>query len=108
MIPIDIQLKALLYPITDYKKKYDCSTTINVSKGEIDKPNMSRFPEDTFIGRTFLGSDYVDGVEVSDYIKVYLGKGYFKCISRVMTDRYLNSTEYQASIRESKIDQIFK
>lgn len=78
MIPLDIRAKALFYPVVDYIKEYG-EDAGNVSTGEIIKsPNQpDRYPENIWIGRRFVGSR--DGY---DFIDVYLGKGYFKNISK--------------------------
>lgn len=80
MIPLDIRLKALLYPVTDYEKKYGDKNTVNEAKGEIVMGNMSpeRWPSDHFIGKTFTGI-----WDKYDWIQIYLGKGYFKVISKI-------------------------
>jgi len=82
-VPLDIMLKALFYPVVNYKKEYDCDKTINLANGEITKPNEDpeRYPDDVWIGSRFLGSYWNN--EECDTIQVYLGKGYFKLISRV-------------------------
>lgn len=98
MVPIDILLKSKFYSLVDYKKEYDDDTVLNISKGEIDKPNQSRFPDDIWIGKRFVGSN-----EIGDWIKVYLGRGYFKCISHVPYN--YNKQQY---IIDSKINKLFE
>jgi hypothetical protein len=82
-IPLPIRIKALGYPLINYQKNYgDQDPTVNYAKGEITKPNMSRYPDRLWIGRRFLGQGQDERGEY-DTISIYLGGGYFKLISKV-------------------------
>ena len=95
-IPLDISIKALFYPISDYKKLGYSGAAINVSKGEIRKTDNKpeNWPDDVFIGKRFAHSSW-DG-EDCHVIEVYLGRGYFKIISKT---KILNEVEIIAKIK---------
>ena len=82
MAPVDIFLKSLLYPVVDYALKYPGTDTVNYAKGEIEKLNLANTPEDIYIGRRYLG-DGRDEMGEYDTIYVYIGRGWFKLISKV-------------------------
>jgi hypothetical protein len=76
-------IKGLKYPVIDYAKAYGRhDETINYAKGELSKPNQSRWPEKVYIGKRFLGSGKDENGEY-DTISIYLGDGWFKLISKV-------------------------
>lgn len=73
--------KGLAHTTVDYAKEYDGDATVNHAKGELSKPNESRWLEDIWIGSRFLGSGHDEKGEY-DTISIYLGGGWFKLISK--------------------------
>lgn len=82
MAPIDIFIRSLFYPVVDYALKYDGDKTVNEAKGELYKPNQSRWPDSLYIGRQFVGSGRDDKGSF-DTGAIYIGRGWFKLISKV-------------------------
>lgn len=83
MTKLSAWIRGLRYPVINYKKEFgDQDRTINHAKGEILKPNQSRWPQDAYIGTRFVG---IGEDEKGDFdeISIYLGGGWFKLISKV-------------------------
>lgn len=76
-------LYGLNFPVINYQRKYgEDEPTINHAKGELSKPNETRWPEKVYIGTQFVESGKDDNGEW-DSISIYLGNGWFKLISKV-------------------------
>lgn len=81
-IPLDILTKSLLYPLLNYKEKYDDDLTINEAKGEIEKfkfSSVNKYP----VGKEVLRQVCDKGRIEYSTTWTHLGKGYFKQISKV-------------------------
>lgn len=82
MIPFIVLIRSLKYKIVNYKTEYNDGKMSNYAKGELNKPNQDRWPDDLYIGTQFVGSGS-DEKGCYDTISIYLGHGYFKLISKV-------------------------
>ncbi len=83
MIPLEIRLVSFTYSIIDYKKEYN-EEVDNLAKEEIEKINIknSLWPGDRVLRQSLdkEGNEY-------DTIWVYLGRNYFKQISKTLDNR---------------------
>jgi hypothetical protein len=83
MTKLSAWIKGLRFHVINYQEEYGKEDkTINHAKGELSKPNETRWPHSSYIGTRFVGSGEDERGEY-DTISIYLGGGWFKLISKV-------------------------
>jgi hypothetical protein len=83
-IPLPILFMSLFFPNINYQRKYgEQEQTINLSKGEIEKFNLTKSMFDREIGDRVERLTWGEKMIEYDTTWVHLGYNYFKQISKI-------------------------